>query len=322
MSVNPNDAASIKSVFPGYQSWNDNASVVADFKATGGSGKGPSQSSTPSYSGAANTSGYGASDLISQAQQLQQFTVQSNQPAIQSYEAAKEPLKARYNSLLKSMAATQEMDVNRQTIATNAELARRGVTGGLGEQTMQNAISPLNQAYSAQIGGVGAQESSDIASINQAIALLKSGNPESALSGAQTLMNLQQNQQQFSANQQQQQSQFSQTLAQQQAESAQQNQQFLSEQQRLTSNANKSTQTEKGENTAQQLSNDLNRGITYHDAHVKYDATLGVAKVDQMYNAESIYGPSKETQKLTETPTNNASSTDTRPWYQKILGLY
>lgn len=38
--VNPNDANSIKSAYQGYVGWNDPAAIVADFKATGGQGKG------------------------------------------------------------------------------------------------------------------------------------------------------------------------------------------------------------------------------------------------------------------------------------------
>jgi hypothetical protein len=37
--LNPNDANSIKAMFPGYAGWNDSAAIVADFRATGGQGK-------------------------------------------------------------------------------------------------------------------------------------------------------------------------------------------------------------------------------------------------------------------------------------------
>lgn len=38
-NVNPNDAGSIKSAYPGYASWNDLQSVINDYAATGGAGK-------------------------------------------------------------------------------------------------------------------------------------------------------------------------------------------------------------------------------------------------------------------------------------------
>lgn len=38
-NVDPNNAASIQSAFPGYKSWNDTASIIGDFKNTGGKGK-------------------------------------------------------------------------------------------------------------------------------------------------------------------------------------------------------------------------------------------------------------------------------------------
>jgi len=38
-NVNPNDAGSIKAAYPGYAGWNDTNAIIADYKATGGSGK-------------------------------------------------------------------------------------------------------------------------------------------------------------------------------------------------------------------------------------------------------------------------------------------
>jgi hypothetical protein len=182
----------------GYAGWGD-AEAQADFNATGGSGKGGQ--SSPSYSNAASNvqPSSNTQSVLQNAEQIRQYNVQANQPAIANYQASKQPLQDRYKSLLDEMKSTQTTDVNKTTISTNAELAKRGVTGGLAENTINQAVSPINQAYTSRIGQVAAGESLDLNAIDQAIASLSSGNPSESVTTAQNLYNLQQQQTQYDA---------------------------------------------------------------------------------------------------------------------------
>jgi hypothetical protein len=184
------NADQIKQQYSGYQSWNDPAAIMADFKATGGAGKGGPTNTQPSSSnfGATSTS----NPLVDQAQQLRNFTVQANQPAVQSLEASKQPLEQRYNSLLQSMTAHGSTNINNQTVASNAELARRGVVGGLADTTTAQNLSPVIQANQGAIGGLQSAYGQDTASINNAIAALQTGNPEGAITNALGLYSAQQ----------------------------------------------------------------------------------------------------------------------------------
>jgi len=64
--VNPNDANSIKAAYQGYAGWNDPNAIIADFKATGGQGKGGPVSAPTGTPGGAGTA----------------FTGLTNQPTI------------------------------------------------------------------------------------------------------------------------------------------------------------------------------------------------------------------------------------------------
>jgi len=313
--------------YPGYRGWGL-AEARADWNATQGVGKSGSFGGGSS-SGASSSNLFNTSDPIAMARQLNEFNVQQNQPAIQSLqqqipevqsaysqERARlqgqvTPLTERYRNLLDEIKNTYNQAVKTTQISESRELGRRGIVGGgLYDETIQEAVNPLVQqqatslkdvtyAQEGAIGDINAQiaqlvgaETSDLRSVSNAIAALQSGNASNAIQGALNLLQMQQSNQQFIQSQSQQAGQFEASLAEQKSE-------FAAEQSRLSSNAGQQTQTEKTQITAQQLSNDLSRGITYRDAHNKYDATLGVATVNDMYNSGSIYGPAKETQKQT-----------------------
>lgn len=104
------------------------------------------------------------------------------QPQIDALSASKQPLQDRYTALLNTIKNNQGIAENRQTTATNNELGARGLLPGstLSQQTLANALNPITYDYTNQAATTNAQESSDLSSIDQAIASLTGG----ALSGA------------------------------------------------------------------------------------------------------------------------------------------
>lgn len=178
--------------------------------------------------GGLSTGNYG-NDVIKNAQALQQFNVQANQPAIQQlqnyipqvqqgFETQKnylqsqvQPLQQRYQNLIDTLKGQQTQDINRTTVAQSNILGQRGIlpSSGLGETTISQALSPINQVYTPQIANAGIQGQQDIAALlnqinlipsQQAAAIqpiqaqlagLQTGAPETALSTALGLLGAQ-----------------------------------------------------------------------------------------------------------------------------------
>lgn len=171
-----------------YQGW-DPASAQADFNHTGGAGKAGAAPSTSSSSSNSSSSQSTPSaytfDPVAEAQKLQQFNVQANQPAIASLQASKAPLEQRYSDLVANIKGNQTTATNAQTVTTNNELARRGIQGGgYADQQLQNALQPIGVQYSGLLGQANTGQSTDESAINNAIAQLQSGDPNAAVSGA------------------------------------------------------------------------------------------------------------------------------------------
>jgi len=210
--------------FYGYAGWGD-AEAAADFNATGGSGKGgptSSSTSTSSSSGGIPQS----SNVIDTARQLQQFNIESNQPAIQSLQASipettskyaterqrlesqKVPLKDRYSNLLNQIKSSETADVKQQEIATAREFGRRGIptTSGIAEQTLAEKLSPIRQYYTGKatetgisqeenmstleglISSLTGQETESTRAIQNAIAALQAGDTSGAITQALGLL--------------------------------------------------------------------------------------------------------------------------------------
>jgi len=203
------NADQIKAQYPGYVGWNDKAAIVADFKATGGQGKGgPSSSGGGGSSGDGGSSGGGGSyqapapiDLVAQARQLNEFNIQQNQPAITAMQGSKQPLIDRYNAVLEGLKGRETQQIESATLATSNELGRRGILpgSGFGVRQLQGATQPIASQYSAQYGQLGAAQAGDISDIDRAIAALQAGNSSESVSQALSMLTLNQNQRQFDA---------------------------------------------------------------------------------------------------------------------------
>lgn len=208
--------------YGGYAGWGE-AEAQADYNATGGQGKytagnsgGASSSSSPSVA---------SYDPIAEAQKLNQWYREQNQPYIQSlqqgipevqkfFEASKsyltgqvEPLKQRYDNLLNEMKKNV-------SVATSREFGKRGISteSGLYDQTLAGTINPMMeriglsreqdiQSILNQVQGLTSAETSQMREIQNAIAQAQAGNPTAAMTGAQNLLQMNQDQSQFNAGQ-------------------------------------------------------------------------------------------------------------------------
>lgn len=143
-----------------------------------------------------------AQQTIKAAQAVRDFNIQSNQPAIASYEASKVPLNQRYQNLLNTIKGNQTVAENRQTVTTGNELAKRGLSNdsGVYQQEMTNAVNPVTQGFTNQYEGALANQNVDLSAIENAIASLKTGNPESSVSAALNIGSQEQQAQQFAQN--------------------------------------------------------------------------------------------------------------------------
>jgi hypothetical protein len=206
--------------YGGYQGWNDEAAVRADFQATGGAGKKTSGGGSSGGSSAAATV-----DPIELAKKYQQFQIEANQPAIQqlqssipgvqqkfaaerqSLEAEKNPLEQRYQSLL--------ADVTKQTsIATSREAGRRGVSteSGMYDEWLAERIEPQTQQLGLSkesdlrnltnlISQLTSGETEAVGGIQSQIAQLMAGNAPSSISSAQNWQQILEQARQFDAGQ-------------------------------------------------------------------------------------------------------------------------
>lgn len=168
-------------------------------------------------------------DPIEQARKLRDFTIESNRPAISSLQQSipetsakfdtertrlqgeKEPLKQRYQSLLDEVKRRETVDVGAQERVTSREFGRRGIplSSGLFDQTLQGELSPLRQFYTGQAKDVGfeqeaglrgieqliasltGQETDQLRTIKNTIGQLESGSPADAITGALSLLGIQ-----------------------------------------------------------------------------------------------------------------------------------
>jgi hypothetical protein len=174
--------------FGGYGSWNDEAAIQADYKATGGSGKFTGQSGGSSSGSSGGGSSY--QDFLNQQNQAQKDAIQ---PAIASLQATVAPTQAgyqqqvsqkqadiapltqRYQDLINTIKNQGQQQVNQQTVVTAGELGKRGIEGSstLAGQTIQNAVQPIQQNTQGLTNQTGMSQQADIKAINDAIAQLQ-----------------------------------------------------------------------------------------------------------------------------------------------------
>ena len=218
--------------FPGYAGWGD-AEAQADFRATGGAGKGgaPAQSSVaPPPPPPAPVL-----DPIAEAQKIRQFNIESNQPYAASLQASipevtqrfaqtnqqltgqLTPLRERYQTLLDGLTNTKNQQVQTAQTAASQEFGRRGIPASstaysdyLGkqvnpiEQNWGNQITQANQGQTQAvmdlqnlIANLAPQEVDAKRKIQDILGQIQSGDPSSAIQAALSSLNQQEQQRQY-----------------------------------------------------------------------------------------------------------------------------
>lgn len=253
----------IRAGFRGYEGWQDESAIMANYKATGGQGKydpGPSSGQVSSQPSGQTSGG----DFNSYLQQAQQAQTQAIQPAVQSLQAGIPtsqaatkaqigqrqaeiaPLTERYKQLLSDIRGQGQTMLEGQTRVTAGELGKRGIEGSstLAGQEIASATRPIQQQtqsltqqtglaqeadlrdISNQIQNLGLGQQEREQAINQAIAQLQSGGGQAGIQNALALL---QGSQQMQMGQQtleatQRQRDIENAMAQQQQQMAQQQQ--------------------------------------------------------------------------------------------------
>lgn len=145
---------------------------------------------------------YLTDSTLNAAKQAQQFQVQANQPAIQTLSTQKNDLSSKYDDLLKSITASQQPAMDAQTLATNNELGRRGITSdsGIGQQQLAGALAPVATQFAQLKANTGLSQQQDLGNLAAQIAQLQAGNAPGALSFGNNIANMQQQAQQIAQN--------------------------------------------------------------------------------------------------------------------------
>jgi hypothetical protein len=221
------DVNAIKAQFPGYAGWNDTAAILADFKATGGAGKGSSGG------------GGGSTDPVEQARKLRQFNIESNQPHIASLEqqipetqqrfstdktrleGEKQPLQERYKSLLDDLKNRETQQIGAAQTSAAREFGRRGVplSSTDYDKYLSGQVNPIGQNFATLttqtvqdreagirsiddlISKLTGQETEAVRGVQNMIGQLKSGDPVSAIQGALQMLQQAEQQRQFNIQQ-------------------------------------------------------------------------------------------------------------------------
>lgn len=133
--------------------------------------------------------------IITNAQKLLDFQKQANQPIVSALQGQQGPLDQRYKDLVASIKGNQQVATNRQTLATNNELGRRGIgpNSGLYDREMNDALLPVDATFNSQLVQANEGYGNDVLDLALKISGAQAGNPLEALTGGQNLYNTQVN---------------------------------------------------------------------------------------------------------------------------------
>lgn len=133
-----------------------------------------------------NSGGGGAIDPVALAKQLNDLTVQANQPAIATLGSTISTTQSKYDDLVASIKGAGTVAHNAATLTASNELGARGILSNstYGQQQIQGAQLPVDTAYAGQAAQTGLAGQQDINSINSAIAQLQAGNPANSVNAA------------------------------------------------------------------------------------------------------------------------------------------
>lgn len=127
---------------------------------------------------------------------------QAFQPAVQKMESGISNTQTRFQELIDSIKQSGKVAENRQTVATSAELGRRGVlpTSGLGQQQLTDSLAPVTAQFAQQAAQTGVQGvSAENALLSQVSQLLAQG-AQSGISTGLTISGQQEQARQYDLN--------------------------------------------------------------------------------------------------------------------------
>jgi hypothetical protein len=168
-----------------YIGWGD-AEANADFNAV-------HPSKDPGYGGTPTVNSMSADDVVNTARKLNDFYKEQNAPVVSTLQAQQAPLEQRYKDLVANIKGQQGVAENRQTLTTNNELGKRGIssTSGLYQQNMTDALNPIGVAYGGLLNQADTGHSQDVNTLANQIANAQAGNPTQSGSGALNLAGVQ-----------------------------------------------------------------------------------------------------------------------------------
>ena len=121
------------------------------------------------------------------AQKIQQQQLETrklaNEPIAKSYEAGKPTLQARYRQILDDLSFREQEETAKITQRQSSEFGKRGIplSSTYFTDATQEALQPTRRFYSGERSNVGITEQEKLDQINQAVALLRAGNPAESL---------------------------------------------------------------------------------------------------------------------------------------------
>lgn len=180
-----------------------NIQYLPQWRAAGNTGDLPTGWTPNGAPGGASTnplSNY--TDPIETAKKVQQMQIDANQPAIAQLQKSSTDLQGTYKDLLESIKGQQGVAQDAQTLATNNELGRRGISSdsGVAQQQQASALRPIAAQYQGLAANAGIQQQNDLSGIAGQIAQLQGGNLPSALQFGQGASSLAQQAQQIAQN--------------------------------------------------------------------------------------------------------------------------
>jgi len=176
-----------------YQGW-DPASAQADFNATGGKNKAgyvaPNNTNNTTSQPSGGYSAPNYQDVTKTAQQLHDFQVQANQPAISTLQSGIGDLGKRYSDLVDSIKGAGSVALNTATSQGAAALGARGLlpSSELGQTELKNAQLPVTAGIQSALAGAGVSQTESTNNILNAIASLQAGNPGGDITAASNLL--------------------------------------------------------------------------------------------------------------------------------------
>lgn len=153
-------------------------------------------------SGSSTPGSFMTDKTLANAKAAQQFQVQANQPAIQTLQKQQTDLDTQYKDLLDSIKGQQKVAEDAQTVATNNELGRRGITAdsGVAQQQLASALRPIASQYQGLTANTGVQRQRELESLAAQIASLQAGNAPQALNFASGINSIEQQAQNMAQN--------------------------------------------------------------------------------------------------------------------------